>query len=353
MRLTWSITQRRSGASLLNVHVAANLISWSLSGKLMAQPCAAMSTVRRSAPLLLQRLQQGISLPPVELVYTPHSRWPLPRSQTNQQHQKGRSLSISILDSSFNPPTLAHLALANSPRPSHHDYDEQDSETQDTCGYDAKLFLLSVKNADKSLKAGDATYQQRLEMMLLLSKDVIASRHEAANSAIAIIDKPTFVGKSSALLDFLQRRLTTPLQLELTFLVGLDTLDRIFSPRYYTSETDMMTSLRQFLSAAAQGDNSRIVCAKRILSHTEAAQPIESSEDTSTLALAKEFMESDRIVIIDIGNTVNRYSSSTIRGAIGRFGFGQTVDQDSGWKSMVTRKIADYIVEQRLYVMVD
>jgi len=298
-------------------------------------------------------LQQGISVPPVELIYTPHSRWPLPHSQTTQQHPN-RSLRISILDSSFNPPTLAHLALANSPRPSYRDDNEQNSETRDTgtCGYDAKLFLLSVKNADKSLKAGDATYQQRLEMMFLLSKDVIASLHGSAgaNVAIAIIDKPTFVGKSSVLLDFLQRRLTTPLPLELTFLVGLDTLERLFSPRYYTSETDMMASLRQFLSAAPQGDNSRIVCAKRVSSPAEAAQSLESPEDISSFALAKEFRESDRIVVIDIGDIVNRYSSSAIRSAIGRFGFGQTVDQDGGWKSMVTREIADYIVEQRLYV---
>ena len=318
----------------------------------MAQALAVMSIVRKSAPLLLQRLQQGLSVPPVELIYTPHPRWPLPHSQSIQQHPN-RSLRISVLDSSFNPPTLAHLALADSRRPSYRDDNEQNLETQDhsTCGYDAKLLLLSVKNADKSLKAGDATYQQRLEMMLLLSKDVIASQHEAAaNVAIAIIDKPTFVGKSSALLDFLQRRLTTPLPLELTFLVGLDTLERLFSPRYYTSETDMMASLRQFLSAAPQGDNSRIVCAKRVSSPTEAAQSPESPENISSLALAKEFRESDRIVMIDIGNIVNRYSSSAIRSSIGRFGLGQTVDQDGGWKSMVTREIADYIVEQQLYV---
>jgi nicotinamide-nucleotide adenylyltransferase len=322
----------------------------------MVQAGTAMSTVRKSAPPLLQRLQRGLSTPPVELIYIPHSRWPLPHPHIIQQHPN-RPLRISILDSSFNPPTLAHLALANSPRPSCRDDGEQNSELQDTCGYDAKLLLLSVKNADKSLKAGDATYQQRLEMMLLLSEDVIANtntdashsllEHEPANVAIAITDKPTFVGKSSALLDFLQRRLTTPLSIELTFLVGLDTLERLFSPRYYTSETDMMASLRQFLSAAPQGDNSRIVCAKRV---EEAAQSIKNFEDLPSLALAKEFRESDRIVIIDIGNTVNSFSSSAIRSAIGRFGLGKGIDQDAGWKSKVTRDIADYIIEQRLYV---
>ncbi|KAF8813349.1 Nucleotidylyl transferase [Phlegmacium glaucopus] len=311
-----------------------------------------MSTVRKSSPLLLQRLQQGT---PVELIYTPHSRWPLPHPRITQQ-PPNRPLRISILDSSYNPPTLAHLALANSPRPSYRDDGEKNSEIQSACGYDAKLLLLSVKNADKSLKAGDATYQQRLEMMLLLSKDIKAStntdashslsEYEAANVAIAIIDKPTFVGKSTALLDFLQQRLVTPLQLELIFIVGLDTLERLFSPRYYTSETDMMASLRQFLSAAPQGDNSRIVCARRVSSPAEAVH----CTDFASLPLAKEFMESDRIVMIDIGDVVNSYSSSAIRSAIGRFGLGQPIDQLDGWKNMVTRDIADYIIEQRLYV---
>ena len=323
----------------------------------MAQASTAMSTVRKSAPSLLQRLQQGISVPPVELIYTPHSRWPLPHSQVIHQHRNpNRPLRISILDSSFNPPTLAHLALANSPRPR-----KQNSENQDVCAYDAKLLLLSVKNADKTLKPGDATYQQRLEMMLLLSKDVRTDtnteasyslpEHEAANVAIAIIDKPTFVEKSSTLLNFLQRRLTTPLQLELTFFVGLDTLERLFSPRYYPSEADMMVLLRQFLSAAPQGDNSRIVCAKRVSSPAEAARSTETLEDSALPALAKEFTESDRVVIIDIGNVVNSYSSSAVRNAIGRFGLEQSIDQDGGaWKSMLMNDIVDYLVEQRLYV---
>jgi nicotinamide-nucleotide adenylyltransferase len=109
----------------------------------------------------------------------------------------------------------------------------------------------------------------------------------------------------------------------------------------------MMALLHQFFSAAPEGDNSRIVCAKRVV---EAAQSIENLEDLPSLALAKEFRKSDRIVIIDIGNIVNSYSSSGIRSAIGHFGLGQSIDQDGGWKSMVTRDIADYIVEQRLYV---
>ena len=78
-----------------------------------------------------------------------------------------RTLHISVLDASFNPPTLAHLALANSLPP------------QTSPGYppdfDARLLLLSVRNADKQLKPTDATYEQRIEMLVLLAHDLARS----------------------------------------------------------------------------------------------------------------------------------------------------------------------------------
>ena len=73
-----------------------------------------------------------------------------------------------------------------------------------------------------------------------------------SNIAIAIIDEPTFIGKSTALLTFLRNRLArSPEPVpkpnpKLTFLVGLDTLERLFSPRYYPSEESMIRSLRHF-----------------------------------------------------------------------------------------------------------
>src|SRR6202034_4536849 len=70
------------------------------------------------------------------------------------------------------------------------------------------LLLLSVRNADKALKPGDATYLQRLDMMTLLAKDIYDKDAPAydANVAVAIIDEPTFVGKAAALLAFFRQR---------------------------------------------------------------------------------------------------------------------------------------------------
>lgn len=147
------------------------------------------------------------------LVYTTHERWPLSPARLLPRSP----LRISVLDSSFNPPTLAHLALANAPNPS-----------SPPSGYDAKLLLLSVRNADKLLQEGDATLSQRLEMMSLLTARIHHNSHSSPpNVAVGIVNEPTFVAKSSALRRFLDVRLAElapnpshSMSAELTFLMG-------------------------------------------------------------------------------------------------------------------------------------
>lgn len=317
---------------------------------------SAMATIRTQGPHLLRRLQQQISR--FELVYTPHALWPLPPNTVCTQEP----LRISILDASFNPPTRAHLGLANSRWSP--PIAEEDNARKGL--YDAKLLLLSVKNADKTLKPGDATYLQRLDMMALLLNHIrpdnptgcITSSLEEelnANVAIAIIDEPTFVGKSATLLAHLRDRLTAAQQqeVELSFLVGMDTLERLFSPRYYASEEAMISSLRKFFSPGPEGDNSRIVCARR------ASLPVSQSSSSSLsnqfngnqeLTLAQEFINSRRILIIDMGDELSTYSSTSVRRAVSSLG---TVDHDqngaSAWRKLVTKDVADYIVRERLY----
>ncbi|KAJ7745699.1 hypothetical protein B0H16DRAFT_1557891 [Mycena metata] len=286
-----------------------------------------MAISRASATALLAAVQRGLS--PMELVYVPHEKWPLPRSTSGTR----RPLQISILDSSFNPPTLAHLALANAPRP----------PLREDVGshFDAKLYLLSVRNADKSLKPTDASYLQRLEMMLLLAQDSVADAGEH-QVAIGIIDEPTFVGKASKLLAFLEQRLgvlPVPLRPELTFLLGLDTLERVLAPRYYGSSpadpeagTKMFASLQRFFSA--EHENARVVCARR------AATP---STEAETLKLAERFLADQRIVLIDIGEAEQTYSSTAVRDAIGR--------NDDAWKNLVSPRVREYIVRERLFAV--
>ncbi|KAJ6507878.1 hypothetical protein C8R47DRAFT_60429 [Mycena vitilis] len=290
-----------------------------------------MTISRASATALLNAVQKGLS--PIELVYVPHERWPLPRSRSLVPRDTQRPLQISVLDSSFNPPTLAHLALADAPRP---------SIGEDSGGeYDAKIYLLSVRNADKSLTPTDATYIQRLEMMLLLAQDSVeqAESHEVA---IGIIHEPTFVGKASKLLAFMEHRLSglgfAPPRPQLTFLLGMDTLERVLAPRYYGSsptdpdaETKMFVSLHKFF--APEHDNARIFCARRASS---------SSTEAATLKLAEGYLAEQRIVLIDIGEAEQTYSSTAVRNALGR-------RDDQSWTTLVSPGVRDYIARETLY----
>jgi nicotinamide-nucleotide adenylyltransferase len=314
-----------------------------------------MLTVRKCAPSLLERLQNGLSHPPIELVHAPHPLWPLRGSE--DRNVVGNPLRISILDSSFNPPTLAHLALIKSQIPQ----EWRENLTDEGHGYDAKLLLLSVKNADKTLMPGDATYLQRLEMISLLTKSIHSdamtstptgpakSDTTVANVAIAITDEPTFVGKSTALLAFLKQRLSqldvkSSTDLELTFLVGLDTLKRLFSPHYYSSEMRMTESLQKFLSPVPEGDNSRVVAAER----PSIQSPI--GLETRASILLKDYERLKRIATIDIGGKLSACSSSAVRDAVAQDGSTSEIESEPVWRKFVTTEIADYIREQRLYV---
>ncbi|KAJ3483812.1 hypothetical protein NLI96_g6067 [Meripilus lineatus] len=299
----------------------------------------------------LSRLRRGLSA--VELVHTSHEHWPLPRHPVS-----GEGLNISVLDSSFNPPTLAHLALANTPFP--HSFRSTSPHT-DT--FHAKLLLLSVRNVDKSLKPSDATYAQRLEMMISLAKEVatggpstlgsedredkIEDSLDTSNVAVGIIDQPTFVGKSQVLLNFLRERVEAlsntrssgmnfPTEPKLTFLVGMDTLERLFAPRYYSSEQTMKHSLREFFTSKDGG--CRVICGRRSTSGSEAK---DQEEERRAIALAKDYIDSSHIALVDLGESLRTISSSEVRRRI--------TSKDPSWSSMITPSIAEYITQHDLY----
>jgi nicotinamide-nucleotide adenylyltransferase len=147
----------------------------------------------------------------VEVLHTPQPEWPL-RSIAEPPN----CLRLSVLDSSFNPPTLAHAALAMLAPPNH--TEDSGSISSPLNSYDAHLLLLSVTNADKARRPGDAGLEQRLEMMTLLAKELQPSGvgYSASNVAVAAIDEPTFVGKARQLGEFLRDKIRSDLELSKT-----------------------------------------------------------------------------------------------------------------------------------------
>src|SRR6266436_1433386 len=207
-----------------------------------------MSTATDFITSALSRLKAGSTQ--VEFIHKPHTYWPHPRPNPHSPPGPGSpitttavsDLPVAVLDSSFNPPTLAHRALASLPAAS--------SPTG------ARLLLLSVRNADKVPHPGDASPVQRVEMMVHLAHEV--------NAAVGLVDAPAFVHKAEIL------RAALPAGARLTFVQGIDTLERFLAPRYYGdgSITAMHAALQRFF--APGGDNCRIICTRRV---TELADP--------------------------------------------------------------------------------
>lgn len=134
--------------------------------------------------------------------------------------------TLFVLDSSFNPPTRAHLRIASSALQEHLDPSSR------------LLLLLATQNADKPLKP--ASFEDRLTMMELFAHDLRS--HLATSSPqgprsnedlpaidICVIKKPYFVDKATAI----EASGCYPNALEQVHLTGYDTLIRIFNTKYY------------------------------------------------------------------------------------------------------------------------
>ncbi|KAG8697613.1 hypothetical protein FRC09_007752 [Ceratobasidium sp. 395] len=223
-----------------------------------------------------------------ELVYTTHPSWPQPATSSISTSTK-----ISVLDSSFNPPTLAHSALASS------------------SSANARLLLLSLSNVDKIPKPGDATPAQRLEMMVTLANELSAGEAQPG-VAVGALNEPRFVGKSTLLLEQLSQRFTdTPPNIELTFQMGWDTIIRVFAPRYYPSPDVMLASFKHFL----ESERSTILCARRppVVLAIPTTLSDEESDFLSSPYVAP-FYQQGKIKLVDLDPSVSGISSSGVRG---------------------------------------
>jgi nicotinamide-nucleotide adenylyltransferase len=245
-------------------------------------------------------------------------------------------LRLSVLDSSFNPPTFAHAALARLGPPKTSENPGSISSSSDS--YDAHLLLLSITNADKTPKPGDAGLEQRLEMMLLLADELQSSEivRSTGNIAVAAIDEPTFVGKARRLRQVLLtmiRRTVPVVALQLHFVLGFDTVVRLFSPRFYASQDAMCSLLETFFDPT--GDNCVVVCARRSLKEgmTQEERDLEEREFVESIEV-RRYIETGRVVLVDIPEDLQAISSTKVR---------------KGGRDLVPLSIRSYIGGKNLY----
>ncbi|KAI1825223.1 hypothetical protein F4861DRAFT_211269 [Xylaria intraflava] len=188
---------------------------------------------------------------------------------------------ILVLDSSFNPPTLAHHRMVTSALS---DPRYKASVSQDKVVSDPErlpdmratsrvLLLLAINNADKAPKP--ASFPQRLAMMYVFAQGILAewaqrdisqsnTQADAAYEAvdIAVTTEPYFHAKAQAIAksDFYYGAREwgqsdsaaagdTIIESDQVYLTGYDTIIRIFNPKYYPNNT-MKASLDPFFAYA-------------------------------------------------------------------------------------------------------
>lgn len=190
--------------------------------------------------------------------------------------------TLVVLDSSFNPPTIAHMTMATSAiRYIRQKQRKDDDDMVAKTASDIRLLLLlAVNNADKAPKP--ASFEHRLLMMRSFATDIQqAWRREQDRDGhaqqspsssdhdlpvdIGLTTYPYFHDKSAAIARAAEYEFTTssPTSTQQIFLAGYDTLIRIFNPKYYSTpvpeegpvpdnekQTPMQLSLDPFLSRA-------------------------------------------------------------------------------------------------------
>ncbi|KPV76880.1 uncharacterized protein RHOBADRAFT_51865 [Rhodotorula graminis WP1] len=238
---------------------------------------------------------------PFTLVYASHGRWPLspdapPPAATTASP---RRLRVCVLESSWNPPHLAHIALA-----------------QHCPDADAHLLALTIGHPDKG-RIDERVAAVRVEMMRAAALDLVRRAADSgdkalANVAVAVTEAPTFTDKSRLLrgeLDALVQAQSghSEDEVRLTFPVGWDTILRIFAPRYYQLPAP---SLPIQMQALLGDDDSSLVCARRgDVSPQDEADFLASDE-------VRKWAQQGKVEVFDLPGEAQGVSSTRVRQAV-------------------------------------
>ncbi|KAJ3415570.1 hypothetical protein HDV05_004621 [Chytridiales sp. JEL 0842] len=133
---------------------------------------------------------------------------------------------LCILDSSFNPPTLAHLHLL---------LQSSRNANENLPAFDTYILLHATSNADKP---PTQDLHHRLSMMSLTAQSfnrLHASQHKKVY--VALTTAPLFIQKSSTIHHHLPNA-------EQHWILGFDTIIRLLDPKYYPESSTVWDALK-------------------------------------------------------------------------------------------------------------
>lgn len=223
---------------------------------------------------------------------------------------------VLILDSSFNPPHLGHYSIIE--------------KALKHPGFESSivLLLLSVKNADKVIPK-PASFEDRLNMMCLLSNYI--SKNLKVKVHVGLTKHAKFVDKSSSIRNhFLSDKI-------FTFLLGFDTLIRIFDNKYY-KPISIKDSLNDFML------NNELFCLTRLNDEEYSVEmQLKFVEDIKNGLKEPDIPKNwnNSIYLINADSETLKISSSEIRNNI--------AINNSNWRNNVIVDIENYIIDHNIY----
>lgn len=241
---------------------------------------------------------------------------------------------LLILDSSFNPPHIGHFSMIKKGITSIDSYNNGIEIS--TINKNSVLLLFSIKNADKSNVSIDE-YVIRLHMVRLMCDYI--SEVLGVSCGVALINSSLFVDKSHIISDWIKLHNPT---VENYFLLGFDTLIRLFDMKYYNDKKNIIESLNPLF------ENSKILTFLRDdgkLSINQQETYIESIKNCKIMNKNIEFdIPSKWGNNILMTSSINEWgiSSSNIRNEVFE-------NLNDNWEDKVIPNIAKFIKDNQLY----
>lgn len=243
----------------------------------------------------------------------------------------GSTQRLCILDSSFNPPHLGHYALAKESLKYH--YKGRDPREEK-----AVLLLLSVKNADKTTPV-PAAFEDRIYMMYMMAEHLAQELNVSVS--VGLTTHAKFVDKLVAVLGYLKTGALVHRLLKLTFLLGYDTLVRIFDPKYYLPDK-LSDSLNEFMQV------TDLFCLTRkdnLATYKEQAGYIDDILNGKHAHIPTHWLLGvhmhSREELEHPNDEIGAISSSAIRRAV--------VSRKEEWRDSVLAEVAEYIAREGVY----
>ncbi|KIW18610.1 hypothetical protein PV08_02899 [Exophiala spinifera] len=322
----------------------------------------------------LQSLRSQFAQALTDFASSPSSTFKVLRSvQSTSPPSSSPIRTLYVLDSSFNPPSKAHLALVkNALRTTTFLSSSSRSETasrpppppqpsppsQANPAESRVLFLLATVNADKTPEP--AAFPDRLVMMTLMAEELRSALSDPPVVDIGITKKPYFVDKAASIDDSGAYATASPRDpgdhFEQIHLTGFDTLIRIFTAKYYPDHTPPLSALAPFLTRHRVRATVRVdkdSPSKNVKDTTGADEDLSSIDgqlaylkriadgDMESDGLKREWASRVDLVVDETGETQG-VSSTRIRNAAkeGRW---------SDVNALVGRGVGDWIREDGLY----